>query len=52
LVLRRFPAASWLSDLLLLQGLLVSFPSPVRETGRCGVGRRDGGVANRSVSAT
>ena len=47
--LRKFPAASWWSDLPPLPNLLVSFPSPVRETGRYGVGHKGGGVADRSV---
>ncbi len=52
LVWRRFPAASWWSVLLLPLNLLVSCPSPVRETGKCGVGRKGGVVADRSVSAS
>ena len=52
LVWRRFPTASWWSDLLPLPNLLGSFPLPVRETGRYGVGHKGGVVADRSVSAT
>ena len=52
LVWHKFPAASWWSDLLLRQGLLVSCPSPVRERGRCAVGHTGVVVADRSVSAT
>ena len=52
LVWHRFPAASWWSDLLPLPNLLVSCPLPERETGRCGVGRKGGVVAVRSVSGS
>ena len=50
LVWRRSPAASWWSDLPPLLNLLVSFPSPVREIEKCGVGHKGVVVANRSVS--
>ena len=52
LVWHKYPAASWWSDLLPLPNLLVSFPLPVRETGRCGVGRKGVWVAVRSVSGS
>lgn len=49
LVWRKFPAASWWSDLLPPLNLLVSFPSPVREIGMYGVGHTGGVVADHSV---
>ena len=45
LVWRRYPAASWWSALPPLPNQLVSFPSPRRETGSYGVGRRGGGAS-------
>ena len=45
LVWHKYPAASWWSALPPLPNQLVSFPSPRRETGSYGVGRRGGGAS-------
>ena len=45
LVWHRYPAASWWNALPPLPNQLVSYPSPKRETGSYGAGRKDGGAS-------
>lgn len=52
LVWHKFPATSWWSVLPPLPNLLVSFPSPVREREKYGVGHKGVVVADRSVSVS
>ena len=52
LVWRRFPATSWCCDLPPLPNLLVNYPLPEREIGKCGVGHKGVVVADHSVSVS